>query len=57
MRLTVNGGHLDFQMYRGEGGPSGIIALGGGGREKWRDCNDITAARVHGARCTRNACV
>ena len=29
MRLTVNGGHLDFQMYRG-GGASGIIALGGG---------------------------
>ena len=31
-RLTVNDGHLDFQMYRGGGG---IIALvGGGGGEK-----------------------
>ena len=39
------------------GGASGIVALGGGGQEKWRDCNNITAARVHGARCTRNACV
>ena len=30
-RLTVNDGHLDFQMYRG----GGIIALvGGGGGEK-----------------------
>ena len=32
-RLTVNDGHLDFQMYRGAG--AGIIALvGGGGGEK-----------------------
>ena len=27
----------------------------GGGREKQSDCNNITAARVHGARCTSNA--
>ena len=32
-RLTVNDGHLDFQMYRGAG--AGIIALvGGGGARK-----------------------
>ena len=32
----------------------GIIALGKGGREKSRDFNNITAACVHGARCTSN---
>ena len=32
MRLTVNGGHLHFQMYRG-GRASGIVALGGGGEK------------------------
>ena len=47
-------GPLDFQMYRG-GRASVIIAVGVWGREKWRDYNNITAARVHGACCTSNA--
>ena len=56
-RLTINGGHLDFKCTEGVG--VGIIALGGGG-EKNRGTvitspGNITAARVHGARCTSNA--
>ena len=58
-RYTASNRHgfLDFQNLP-RGRASGIIARGGRGggkvREKWRDCNNITAARVHGARCTSN---
>ena len=36
MRLTVNGGHLDFQMYRrgGDGAGLGDYSSRGRGREK-----------------------
>ena len=33
-RLTINGRHLDFDCTVPWGRASGIIALGGGGREK-----------------------
>ena len=34
-RLTVNDGHLDFQMYRGGGGGDYSSSGGWGGREKY----------------------
>ena len=57
-RLTVTG-ILIFKSTEGVGvgdySSGGLGGGGGEGREKWRDCNNITAARVHGARCTSNA--
>ena len=57
LRYTASYRHryLDFQMYRG-GGRRGLwLWGGGGGREKQRDCNNITTARVQRVRGTSNA--